>query len=203
MRMRFAAIPLTIVDPVPWSDPRIVPGDVRIQAVTWGHLKMIKAFVDDPTAEYGIFMEDDVYIRRDISSFLPELVGLYQRHALDVMLLGYLQPIPPVSVQVAGGYGIVGTPLTLLSYGDHQWGAQMYMMDKRWAEETLKFCAGGANCVGGTPFNPDWIMTKRGRRAMCWPMMAVEEGAITTDHAGQIAYHRRCKEANFDPSIHI
>lgn len=202
MRMRFAAVglPLTIVEPVPWSDPRIVPGDVRIQAVTWGHLKMIQAFVDDPVATHGIFMEDDVHIRRDLDDFLPELVALYNRHALDVLLLGYLQPSPPLSMQAAGGYGILGTPLTLLSYGDDHWGAQMYMMDKASAIATLEFCAGG---VVGTPFNPDWIMTKRGRRAMCWPMMAVEEGLITSDHAGQVAYHRRCKEANFDPAVHI
>ncbi len=205
MRARFAVagVPLHMVDPVPWTDPRIVPGDVRIQAVTWGHLKMIQAFVDDPEAEYGVFMEDDVHIRRDIATFVPELVALYKRHALDVMLLGYLQPTPPISVQANMSYNVLGTPLTLLTYGDNHWGAQMYMMDKRWATDTLTACAGGANGMGGCPFNPDWIMTKRGRRAMCWPMMAVEEGAITTDHAGQIAYHRRCKEANFDPAVHV
>lgn len=201
MRTRFEAVnlPLTIVPPVPWSDSRIRPGDVRIQAVTWGHLTMLQTFVDDPGASYGIFMEDDVFIRRDIATYLPELVAMYSRHALDVFLLGYLQPSPPVVVTPRSGYGVLGVPLTALTYDDDQWGAQMYMMDKRWARDTLMFCSGTVR----SPFNPDWIMTKRGRRAMCWPMMGVEEGAITSDHSAQAAFHRQCAAVNYDPSIHI
>lgn len=205
MRARFAVagVSLNMVDPVPWSDPRIVPGDVRIQAVTLGHLKMLQTFVDDPAVEYGIFMEDDVFIRRDIAAFVPELVALYRRHQLDVFLLGSLMPSPPVEVRSTGRYPQMGPSLSVFSYDDDHWGAQMYMMDKRWAADTLAACAGGADGMGGCPFNPDWIMTKRGRRGACWPMMAVEEGAITSDHAGQVAYHRRCMEANYDPAVHI
>ena len=50
-----------------------------------------------------------------------------------------------------------------------------------------------------TPFSPDWTLTKDGSRALVYPMLALEEGAVATSDAGQIDYHRRCFETNYEP----
>jgi hypothetical protein len=34
-------------------------------------------------------------------------------------------------------------------------------------------------------------------------MLAVEEGGVTTTDAGQIEFHRRCAEAQYDPALYV
>lgn len=208
MRTRFdtVGIPLTIVPQVPLDDPRFDPTyEARLQSITWGHLEMFREFLATD-AEYGIFMEDDVYIRKDIATFLPEITAMYERLQLDVFLLGYLQPSPPATVAATPGYAVAGTPLIAVEYPEHQWGAQMYMINRRWAAVLLERCSTGPIAVKAqfhTEFCPDWIFTKWGRRAALWPMMAVEEGVIAFDHPVHVSFHARCKEANYDPTLHI
>jgi hypothetical protein len=208
MRKRFETIgiPLMITPQVPLDDPRFDPDyEARLQSITWGHLEMFREFLASDS-EYGVFMEDDIYIRKDIASFLPEIVAMYERLQLDVFLLGYLQPTPPSTVTAAAGYALAGAPLVALEYPEHQWGAQMYMVNRRWAAVLLERCSAGPHSVKAqfhTEFCPDWIFTKWGRRAALWPMMAVEEGVIAFDHPVHVSFHTQCKAANYDASLHI
>ena len=56
-----------------------------------GHLDMLKKFMkSDSESENGIFCEDDIYIRKGILTYLPEIISSSRRRSLDIVLLGYL-----------------------------------------------------------------------------------------------------------------
>lgn len=201
-RFKQLDLPYTFVEPVPIDDPRIPTNahEKRTDAIMWSHLDMIRAFLNSD-ASHGIFCEDDIYIRRDLPDRLEELVAGYRRASLDVLLLGYLQPSPLVTA-VPWFSLTPGGPATFLGYHDDLWGSQMYLMDRRWASAVLERCAAGSSGVVG-PFSPDWTLTKWGRRALVWPMMAVEEGVVVAEVDAHRSFHARCTAANYDPTVHI
>jgi len=54
------------------------------------------------------------------------------------------------------------------------------------------------------PWSPDWIITKNGKRAMYYPMLAVEEGETSCScECGDKIYHRDCKNIQYDNKIYI
>lgn len=223
MRGRFEAlcVPYHLHQPADSrGDPRIpaeLPPNVRRNAsMAWNHLDAIRYFLEgDPDRpEFGLFTEDDVYLRRDLAALVPVLAALYRAHKLDLFLLGYLEP-GPVVLRCTASFSPPrhaptdsGIPdLLVRGYDDEQWGAQMYMMDRRHARALLAHFdeefARGSYAGRNAPFNPDWTITKFGRRALVTPMMAVEEGEIASDHPAHVAFHRRCTAANYDPRVHL
>jgi hypothetical protein len=66
------------------------------------------AFVDsvdeDGVQAYGVFCEDDIYIRRDFSTSIQIAIDAYERTRADVMLLGYLLPAKAVTTHVCPGH---------------------------------------------------------------------------------------------------
>ena len=52
-------------------------------------------------------------------------------------------------------------------------------------------------------YNPDWTITKFGKRAVISPMIAVEEGADKSGHEGQTYFHVACHEYNYNKKVHI
>jgi hypothetical protein len=81
----------------------------------------------------------------------------------------------------------------------------MYLISRNYAEFLLnKFTPQFAfENIGSINYNPDWIITKNGKRALINPMIAVEEGVNLSDHAGQIYFHKSCCECNYDPDVYI
>lgn len=218
MAARFAKIglPLTFNPAVELDDPRI-PNDLdrseaRVWSIMWGHLDVLRAFVEkaDDNIQYVVVCEDDVYIRRDLPRLLPLLTGACMSYGLDVLIMGYLQPYPPVEVRLRERFSpIPDVPqLSFLNYHDEIWGAQMYMMSKAHARDTLNYFTEdyakrsripGSGCA---PFAADWTLTKRGRRALVYPMIAVEESQPHAFSGGHHEFHKRCRDANYDPAIH-
>lgn len=159
--------------------------------------------------DLAIVCEDDVLIRKDFAQELPSLVHNFYKHNLDVLLLSYLYNGP--HSQVNWGLPALGQTFTYHSYPDELWGAQMYMIRKRHAEWIMSNFGPGTDYADRslidpnlTPFSPDWIITKTGVRACVSPMMAVEEGVINDQSADyHVRFHAACRDANYNPDIHI
>ena len=166
----------------------------RTAAVMLGHLELIRRAVDETAAPHVIVCEDDIYLRRTIKRDLPAILREFDTRGLDVLLLGYLWPWrEPDDVY------------RFHDYDDELWGAQMYVLSRRQAIHlaetyTLDWALGH---WAVRPFSPDFILTKMGRRARLSPMVAVEEGEVNTTHAGQVEFHRRCAEAQYDPALYL
>ena len=90
-------------------------------------------------------------------------------------------------------------------YPDDIWGSQMYLISREHAKNILfKFTIDWAvHNIADTHYNPDWTITKFGRRAVIAPMIAVEEGTEKSGHAGQSQFHDDCRQANYKSEVHI
>jgi len=222
MRLRFGrvGISLTFVPPVLSTDPRIPEeaqdngGLVRNCAIMWNHLDMLRCFLDDPARpEFGIFCEDDIYIRKDLRELVPLLISLYRVHRMDLFLLGYLEPTELSKVVLSDPSSLAPISdlpdLVVRAYGHHKWGAEMYMMDRRHASFLLDlfnvdFARRSVLRQDNLPpFSPDWTITKYGRKALVYPMMAVEEGQVVADDDWHRNFHATCHKAQYRHDIHI
>lgn len=192
------------VAPVPSTDTRI-PGVIehkRPFSIMLNHLDMLSAFVKYSKAEFGIFCEDDIYIRRSFASDIQVAMDAYDRHSLDVMLLGYLATYKPITLTVHDGHSILEPQVHILRYNDDLWGSQMYMMNKAAAVKALDRY-GKPEAAFDPYFSPDWTLTKLGNRALIYPMLAVEEGNVATDHVGQQNFHRLCTEMHYTADTYM
>uniref|UniRef100_A0A6C0DWB3 Glycosyltransferase n=1 Tax=viral metagenome TaxID=1070528 RepID=A0A6C0DWB3_9ZZZZ len=205
MRTRFALedLELEFVPPVEPDDARLVcaPHDQRrTWAIMWSHLDMLKIFLES-YSEVGLFCEDDILIRKGLKQLLPEIIATYKRLGLEILLLGYLLNFRPVQL-IGHAEFSPQSNYSYLNYPDHLWGSQMYMLDRRTAKKFLSRYTVEFARSATVPFSPDWTLTKEGRRALIYPMLAVEEGRVATDHQGQIEFHRLCAEAQLDSNYH-
>jgi len=173
----------------------------RTAAVMLGHLALIRRFLEDTSAPHAIFCEDDIYLRKTIGRDLPAVVDEFEAWRLDVLLLGYLWPwkdTPALGEAGASGY-------RSYEYDADLWGTQMYMLSRRQAVHlvhtyTLDWALAHSP---PEPFAADWIITKLGRRRRLAPMLAVEEGDIESTDPGQIDFHHRCAQAQYDPALYV
>jgi hypothetical protein len=199
---RFLSAPLTAADVrglVAATGRTEPPGfEHRTVAIMLGHLELIRRFVEETDASHVIVCEDDVYLRRTFRRDLPSIVSEFDTRSLDVLLLGYLWPWREVDEVGSPGY-------RFLEFNDEMWGTQMYLLSRRQAIHLVEtYTLHWALDYWATrPFSSDWIITKVGRRARLSPMLAVEEGGVVTAHAGQVAFHRRCAEAQYDPGLYV
>ena len=184
------------------TDPRVVaaPSDFSRASVSmfYGHLDMIRVFLESD-AEVGVFCEDDVFIRRDFKTSVQIAFDGYKRLALDILLVGYLANFKPTAITHHTNHTPVEPTFSFLSYGDELWGAQMYILDRSAAVKILD-CLSDPYKV--SVFNPDWTITKLGRRAALYPMLAVEEGAVATGHPAHVRYHNQCRDTQYDPKVY-
>lgn len=202
MTERFNTVghPVIWVDPVPLTDSRIGSEDKRTHAIMYNHLDMIAAFLAGD-ADYGIFCEDDIFIRRDFAKTVKIAIDGYERIGCDIMLLGYLPNYKAFTYAVHGNHTLVEPPFSFLSVYSELWGSQMYMLSREGAKKLYDACCEPSRVSG--PFSPDWAITKFGKAVAIYPMLAVEEGIVVTDHWGQKNFHQTCLATNFDKDLHI
>ena len=203
MNSRFHALDISVnwVPAVSHDDHRIEKSDdARTQSIMYGHLDMIRAFLNSPD-EYGVFCEDDVHIRRDFTGLMSQAIEAYDRLGLDVMMLGYLTNYKPITYNIHSEHYLISQPLAILSYKDDVWGAQMYMCNRVAAQKILD--AFPRSSAMSTPFGADWTITKWGKRALVYPMLAVEEGAIQTESEIQSYFHTMCSHTHYDPAVYL
>jgi len=212
MEEQFAAegIPLEFVEPVPSKDPRLTAAPDKLKRL-WGimfsHLDMLQTFLNSD-ADFGVFCEDDIRLRKNIAPLLPEIMLQFKRHNLEILLLSCLCSYVPVEVYTHQPHGVLEHPYTFLTYEDNLWGAHMYMLDSKTAQKhldkyNLEYAIKTLTDSSLTHFNPDWTLTKDARRkAALYPMLSLESGVVNTDHEFQVQFHKMCFEKHFSEEFY-
>ncbi len=212
---RFSQLNLDVhfVDPVyktdsRLDDPRIPQQHKRTYSIMLQHLDSLKDFIEttDETEKYCIVCEDDILISKRISEFLPEIVKQFDDLHLDILLLGYLfaNTIDPFS---NGHFPLLHKSDSFLytEYPDDLWGSQMYLVSKSYAQHLLNVYTPEYiyKDPESIPYNPDWIITKVGRRGLIVPMLAVEEGGTKNDNYGQNEFHKQSFFKNYVEGVFV
>lgn len=194
------------VDPTYINDPilnNVPEGLKRTFAIFTDHLKNIKSFYESGS-EYGLFCEDDIYISKNIVEELQIAVNQMMRHNLNILLVGYLLPYTPMGPH----FQLIDAPgkFVITTYPNDVWGAHGYILNRDQAKRYIEKLSieYGIRTNEQYPYCSDWILTKDSdHRGLMYPPIIVEEGDVTTDHWGQIQFHKMCKEFLYDPERHI
>ena len=205
---RFSSIDIDLqfIDPVYENDHRLFDTNLykRTSSIMIQHLDSIKHFYEKTSAKYCVVCEDDIHISKNLANDLPEIIKNFEELKLDILLLGYLFPHSlnenwhfPV-LKDTEKYNYHGYP-------DDIWGSQMYLISRDHAKNILdKYTIDWAvENIERTHYNPDWTITKFGKRAVISPMIAVEEGVDKSGHQGQTHFHVICHEHNYNKDVHI
>jgi GR25 family glycosyltransferase involved in LPS biosynthesis len=210
MTARFEKIglKLNVHTGVQMDDPRLQFSDVlhakRLASVFYGHLDNIAEFYKTGKP-YGLFCEDDVHIHKDLGKELPIIMGEFNAMQLDILLLGYMTTNTIEWWQT--GYPLVydGAPAKYRyhRYPQDQWGIHLFMISRSYAKTLLDvYGPDYASRAHSDPSlvccNPDWTLSKyTQRRALRYPMMAVEDGKGEYEHYGQGEFHRESHRRNY------
>jgi hypothetical protein len=197
-RFNCQGISVYFVDPVYHTDPRIDPRlDKRTTSNMLGHLDSIRHFYEDTTKPYAIICEDDILLSKHFATDLPKIVNRYKELNLDVLLLGYL--LPTRLTENTPGFKRLDELEGYTFYDFHHlWGSQMFLIHREHAKFLLdKYTIAYATAHLDRPYSADWTLTKDGKKALLYPMLALEEGAEKSNHKGQCEFHQKCFIANY------
>lgn len=210
LQKRFETLQLKciFIEPTPRDDPSFQEkykdsvGHDGNYTVMEDHLRMIRYFYETGKP-YGIMCEDDVYLKKTFKQDLPYIIAEVERLKIDILLLGYLLIGRPCSAEER--FPLFPGSYTYHYYDDELWGAEMYLLTRAQAKFLLdKYTPEWVILnIAHKAFCSDWTITKEGNRAMIYPMLAVEEGEVKTDHPGQIQYHRDCAAFQYHPDYYI
>ena len=213
MESRFKQLEIncSFYDGVGMDDPRILNNNSDGGwSIMLGALDIIKNFYDNSEKEFGIFCEDDVYIHKDFKLMLPKIIEDFKLMNLDVLLLGYLIQFKIESNYIGFEFKSNSNDLNYKyhNYPNDLWGGQMFMFSKKHAKYlldkyTIEYAINSLNNNTSTPFSGDWTLTKKGNRALIYPMLAVETADKKYGHYGQDTFHENCKNCNYNPKIYI
>jgi len=219
-KWRRVGVNVTMFAGVPTSDPRIAGRGLHAHtekcwSCMMGHLDMIRTYLEEtgPEVVCAVFCEDDILIDADFRARLEHVVADFVSVGLDTLLLGYLIHYPITGTAIGQSCYVDvetgnATQYRYYEYGDI-WGTQMYMLSREQAARILAKYGGDyadrflANPAEHTQFSADWSITKEGRRALIYPMLAIEDGLSTYDDYSQREFHRLSHEAHKDASTYI
>ena len=216
MLARFTTLDIdpVFIKEVELTDTRVskyeVNNDIkRTWCVMIQHLDCIRDFYNNTNEKYCIVCEDDIHISKNFCKDLPNIIKNFDNLNLDVLMLGYLlsYKIQNDSINHKHYFPIIKKNNNHIyhKYPDDIWGTQMYLITRKYAKLLLdKFTIEFAfNNIGNINYNPDWIITKNGNRALIVPMVAVEEGINISDCYNQNIFHKKCYEINYDKNLYI
>lgn len=177
--------------------------DPHAWSVMQGHMQILETFVSEHDAPYVLVMEDDIHIRRDINDHLPKIMQDMMILGLDMLLLGYLthQHLHLIHTPMP----LMNQPFTFHEYPFNVYGLQMYVMSRLHASYLVnnygKHSEWHSQVLDSDyTYNPDWILSKQGKRACVYPLLAIETqggGTVYQDH-GQMQFHLMCHQAHYD-----
>ena len=200
---------LTVHTGVQMDDPRLAFAgeDIsakRLASVFYGHLDNISKFYETGKP-YGLFCEDDVHLHKNLGKELPIIMGEFNAMQLDILLLGYMT-IDRIEWWQEG-YSLVydGAPATYRyhRYPENQWGIHLFMISRSYAKTLLEvygpdYAENAYKNPNMTCCNPDWTLSKYTlKRALRYPMLAVEDGKGNYEHYGQGEFHRQSHTINY------
>jgi hypothetical protein len=212
MRRRFDTIGKECVlsSGVGFDDPRIDPAwstqEKKNASNVFGHLDNIRHFLEQTDKAFGIFAEDDAVPHRRLAEWLPSVIDEVIAQEIDTLLLGYLIPYKLDSFpEQCGELRRIVTAndeaFAFYEYPDDVWGSQMTLLSRKHAEYLLE------NATRFSPFAADWILTKKGKRALVYPPLAIEDNEHTTwEHHecdSQFNFHKHCFQAHYDPETYV
>jgi hypothetical protein len=164
------------------------------------HLTMIKEFYNNSSKEFGVFMENDIYLKKSLTKDLIDACNNMKILNFDVLSIGYL---------VGGIPEVYGFPLIHMNklhryykYDNNLWGTQGFILTKLQAKHyidkyTVEYIL---NPDTKEIIAADFIFTKQGNRALLYPPLVVEEGYMTDDNSTQVNFHKTCKEFLYNDS---
>ena len=200
---------LIFVDPVEKNDDRLanVPenADRRTWSIMLQHMDSIRHFVEKTSKDFCIVTEDDILISKDFVNDLPDIINTFNGLELDLMLLGYLLSFKICDTNTSFSLKARTEKYSYYDYPADIWGAQMYLISRNHAINLLdRYTIEHAiETIDTMPFNPDWTLTKFGKKALIYPMIAVEEGNVKNDLYGEIQFHLNCFNTNYVDGLHI
>ena len=212
IRDQFATLglpPPRVPNPVHLNDQRltnITPIEPRTWAIMLQHLDALTHFYlssaptrpDEKSTEYCIVCEDDILISKKFKENLPAIAKKFHELNLDVLLLAYLTLFPlAIEPKNDAQYPHI-EPHRFYGFPDDLWGSQMYMVSKEHARNLIyTYTTEWALTHPDEPYSPDWILTKKGNRALLYPPLAIENGTTPTSHEGQREFHKQCFDAQY------
>ncbi len=157
----------------------------------FNYVRMFEEFLASDF-EFGVFLEDDVILRRGFYVDLFSSCKAMKFLELDVLLIGYLIYTPPEHwpgcKKIAHLSGA-----EFYEFDDELWGTQGFILTREQAAEYVRLY-NDKEWLRTTKetLSADWQFTKRGRRLLQYPPLVREEGEVKTLHAGQQTFHRKC-----------
>ena len=172
-------------------------GDPTIKR-TYGSFYSILCMIEDfyiSDKEYGVFLENDVYLHKNLKDELTYACYKLTELNLDILLVGYLLNTTPENY----GCRLVHTDNfnNFYQYDDHLWGSHGFILNKKQAKYfkdkyTVEYALDPSRVE---IMCSDWVFTKASKnRMLLFPPLIVEEGIVETDHEGQIRFHQECKD---------
>jgi hypothetical protein len=165
------------------KDRNLSFNDKCVWSVMYGHLDMIQQFYNSG-AEYAILCENDIALHKDIRNKLFNIFEDVKKLQLDILLLGYIYGANPDVFHIENYLDTApiqeNTTYHYYEYPNHLWGAQMYIISRSHSKYILDtfvqfpYADTTIQHKTMTPFSADWTITKTGKRALIYPMVAVE-----------------------------
>ena len=197
-RVKIVGLDAHFVAPVSVEDPRICDKPIndfekRNWSIFFQHVDCMREFLENTTYDYCIVCEDDVLLSKTLKPQINQIIDIYNKSELDILLLSYLWPY---HVPVNNEYFPLikeNNAWKVQGYPDDLWGAHMYFFSRAHAKTMVEKYTpeyAMAELRNGRHFCTDWQFTKFGKRGILVPMVGLEEGEVKTDHQGQIDFHR-------------
>jgi hypothetical protein len=182
--------------------------DPHAWSVLQGHLMIMRHYLAHSDAPMLCVMEDDVHINKNLLQEQPVIQAQFDKLQLDVCMLGYLSPHALFTCNTQ--YETTCETYAYLDYPDNVYGTQMYLMHRQHVNSIWNSYGVGsdwhAHVFTQQEFHPaDWIITKQGKRACMYPMMAVEEhgGGMLYQDPEQTDWHAWCHASQYDPNVYV
>jgi len=196
------------------DDYRLIGGDVahqRLSSCFYGHIDNIKSFYQTGK-KYGFICEDDIHIHRDFGILLPKIIEHFETMQLDILLLGYMTIYPIKNRHTGFDYMMNYDPMRKYqyhAYPEDLWGIHLAMLSRDYAKKIIdtfdnQYAFRTLFDSSLTPANPDWTITKlTKKRALIYPMLAVEDGKGVYEHLGQRYFHQNSHKFNYIPDMFV
>jgi hypothetical protein len=221
-RFNYFNFDLQFVEPVYSSDSRIknIPTmyDKRTWSIMLQHLDSIKHFLEYSDKPYLIVCEDDILISKKFKNDLPDFILNMKEMKLNILLLGYLMDfkfernmtnypkIKDCSYCYYNDFPVLKNTDKYLYMDYHYslWGCQMYLITREQAifltkKYTIEYGINNPN----SHFNPDWTISKDGKKSLVHPVIALEEGNSKLGQLNQSNFHERCFLCHYQENMFV
>ena len=169
-------IPFEFINGVSPEDNRIKKisqNNIHAAPCMFAHLDAISNFLNNSSKEFAIICEDDLKIIPSFKNDMEFILNNFINMKIDIMLLGYLIYENILYENIKNNFS-KKNKYSFYDYHNNLWGAQMYMISKKYAKEIISTYTIDWT-FKNTPFSSDWTITKNGNKCLVYPMLAIED----------------------------